>query len=79
MSACVRWNHTRLGCCIAMEALVDTGAGGEGYSSAAFVCYVECSRPGGQSMMSSRDKGIHSCGRPIARATRPPRENIGIV
>ena len=41
------WYHTRTSCHIPVEVLVDTGAGGGKYSSAAFVRSVERSGRGG--------------------------------
>ena len=67
------WHHTKTSCRIPVEVLVDTGAGGGNYSSAAFVRSVERSGRGGQSVMSSRGQGWLRAANPTNSAVPPMR------
>ena len=67
------WHHTRTRCRIPVEVLVNTGAGGGNYFSAAFVRSVERSWRGGQSVMSPRGQGRLREASPTSNAVPPTK------
>ena len=70
------WHHTRTSYRIPVELLVDTGAGGESYSSATFVRSVERSERGGPKVMNPRGQGWLRAANPTNSAV-PPMKNPG--
>ena len=72
----VVWHATRTSCRIPVEVLVDTGAGGGNYASAAFASSIEHNGRKGQFALSSKGKGWLRAANPPDSAV-PPMKVVG--
>ena len=70
------WHQARTSCRISVEVLVDTGAGGGNYASAAFVHTGEHSGRGGRSMIGPRGQGWLRAAN-LRISTTPPMKIAG--